>query len=199
VGKGAILGISAWAKSRARPAHASTARQAILPTLRALAILLVGLGFLAHAASARTATISGVRVTWYGTFTVGKSKRERQPDNALSVQGSKVKPPMVNSEQVAFAPDAMFGFGYELKGEPTDARIKLRYVIKIPAPGAVDKASGKTKLTDEGDLPNLRLGRGDLFIGESLADFKDPPAGTWTIQLWYGDRMLVEKSFVLTK
>jgi hypothetical protein len=34
VGKGALLGPSAWAKSRARRAHAATVRQAILPTLR---------------------------------------------------------------------------------------------------------------------------------------------------------------------
>jgi hypothetical protein len=163
-----------------------------------LALLILILAF-DHAATAQAPDITGLRVTWYGTFVVGRSKRERQADNALSVQGSKVKPPMANSEQVTLTPDAMFGFGYELKGEPADARVKLRYVIKIPAPGAVDKASGRTKLTDEGDLPNLRLGRGDLFIGESLADFKDPPAGSWTIQLWYGERMLAEKSFVLAK
>jgi hypothetical protein len=169
--------------------------------MRALLLTLLGLPLLlGGAASAQTATITGVRVTWYGTFAVStKSKRERQADNALSVQGSKVKPPMLNSTQVALAPDTMFGFGYELKGEPADARVKLRYVIRIPAPGALDKANGKTKLTDEGELPNLRLGRGDLFIGESLADFKDPPAGIWTIQLWYGERMLAEKSFTLTK
>jgi hypothetical protein len=161
--------------------------------------LLILLAAFDHAAMAQAPVITGVRVTWYGAFTVGRAKREREPNNALSVQGSKVKPPIVNSEQVALTPDAMFGFGYELAGEPADARIKLRYVIKIPAPGAVDKASGQTKLTDAGDLPNLRLGRGDLFIGESLADFRDPPAGTWTIQLWYGERMLAEKSFMLAK
>jgi hypothetical protein len=33
VGKGALLRFSAWAKSRARRAHAATVLQAILPTL----------------------------------------------------------------------------------------------------------------------------------------------------------------------
>jgi hypothetical protein len=150
-------------------------------------------------ALAQTATITGARITWYGPFTVGKAKRERESANAVSVQGSKVKPPMVNSEQVPYAADAMFGFGYELKGEPADARVKLRYVIRIPPPGAIDKASGRTKLTDEGELPNLRLGRGDLFIGESLADFKEPPAGPWTIELWYGERMVAQRSFAVAK
>ena len=161
--------------------------------------LLILIAAFDHAAMAQAAVISGARVTWYGAFTVGRAKREREPNNALSVQGSKVKPPIANSERVALTPDAMFGFGYELKGDPADARIKLRYVIKIPAPGAVDKATGQTKLTDAGDLPTLRLGRGDLFVGESLADFRDPPAGTWIIQLWYGERMLAEKNFVLAR
>jgi hypothetical protein len=35
VGKGALLGVFAWAKSPARRAHAVTIRQAILPTLPA--------------------------------------------------------------------------------------------------------------------------------------------------------------------
>jgi hypothetical protein len=34
VGKGALLDLSAWAKSSTRRAHAATVRQSILPTLR---------------------------------------------------------------------------------------------------------------------------------------------------------------------
>jgi len=162
------------------------------------------LGFLAllgHDAVAQTVVVTGARITWYGTFIVGRAKRERVSGaaNETSVQGSKVKPPMVNSDQVPLTPDAMFGFGYVLNGAPADAHVKLRYVIKIPPPGAVDAATGQTKLSDEGSYSGLRLGRGDLFIGESLADFKNPPAGTWTIQLWYGERLLVEKDFILAK
>jgi hypothetical protein len=162
------------------------------------------LGFLAllgHDAVAQTVVVTGARITWYGKFVLGRAKRERVPGgaNEVSVQASKVKPPMVNSDQVPLAPDAMFGFGYVLAGEPADAHVKLRYVIKIPPPGAVDAATGHAKLTDEGSFSDLRLGRGDLFIGESLADFKNPPAGIWTIQLWYGERMLLEKNFTLAK
>jgi hypothetical protein len=170
--------------------------------MRARFLGLLGvLALLGHDAVAQTVVLTGARITWYGTFTLGRAKRERVSGSAneISVQGSKVKPPMVNSEQVPLAPDAMFGFGYVLNGGPADAHVKLRYVIKIPPPGAIDAATGQTKLIDEGTYPGLRLGRGDLFIGESLADFKNPPAGTWTIELWYGERMLLEKSFVLAK
>ena len=151
-------------------------------------------------APAAAQTISDVRVTWYGAFTVGKARKVTEPGgNGVEVQTSAVHPPMVNSERVAFAPDTNFGFGYALIGQPMDARIRLRYVIKLPPPGAIDARTGQTKLTDEGTYPNLRIGRGDLFLGESLAQFRDPPAGTWTMQLWYEDRMLLEKSFTLAK
>ncbi len=72
-------------------------------------------------------------------------------------------------------------------------------MIKIPPPGAVDPATGETRLTDVGTYPGLRLGRGDLFLGESLAQFKNPPAGPWTVQLWYEDHLLLEKTFTLAK
>ena len=45
VGKGASLGLSAWAKSPARRAHAELTTQAILPTLRAALLRLLTAGY----------------------------------------------------------------------------------------------------------------------------------------------------------
>ena len=165
-----------------------------------LVALLISLALLGHDASAQTVVINGARMTWYGAFTVSKGRKVTEPGGKSGqVQSTAVRPPMVNSEQIPFAPDAKFGFGYVLNGQPTEARVKLRYVIKIPPPGAVDAATGQNKLIDEGSYPDLRIGRGDLFLGESLAQFKDPPAGPWTVQLWYEDRLLLEKTFTVSK
>ena len=161
--------------------------------------MLIFLAAMSHAAAAET-VINGARITWYGPFTISKGRRITEPGGANGqVQSTAVRPPMVNSERIAFAPDAKFGFGYVLNGQPADARVKLRYVIKIPPPGAVDAATGQNKLIDEGTYPDLRVGRGDLFLGESLAQFKDPPPGPWTVQLWYEDRLLLEKTFTVAK
>lgn len=166
-----------------------------------LAGLLVFLAPFSPDAIAQGVVISGARMTWYGPFTVSKGRKVTEPGgvSGVEVQATAVRPPMVNSERIAFAADAKFGFGYVLNGQPADARVKLRYVIKIPPPGAVDARSGQTKLTDEGSYPDLRLGRGDLFLGESLAQFREPPAGPWTVQLWYEDRLLLEKTFTVAK
>lgn len=162
--------------------------------------LLVFLAAMSHAAAAESLVINGARITWYGPFTISKGRRITEPGGSNGqVQSTAVRPPMVNSERIAFAPDAKFGFGYVLNGRPADARVKLRYVIKIPPPGAVEAATGQNKLVDEGTYPDLRVGRGDLFLGESLAQFKDPPPGSWTLQLWYEDRLLLEKTFTVAK
>jgi hypothetical protein len=162
--------------------------------------LLASLATMNHAAAAETVVINSARITWYGAFTISKGRRITEPGGTNGqVQSTAVRPPMVNSERIAFAPDAKFGFGYVLNGQPANARVQLRYVIKIPPPGAVEAATGQNKLVDEGTYPDLRVGRGDLFLGESLAQFKDPPPGPWTVQLWYEDRLLLEKTFTLAK
>jgi hypothetical protein len=162
--------------------------------------LLIFLVLLGHDAAAQSVVINGARMTWYGPFTISKGRKVTQPGGTSGqVQSTAVRPPMVNSERIPFAADAKFGFGYVINGQPADARVKLRYVIKLPPPGAVDAATDQLKLTDEGTYPDLRLGRGDLFLGESLAQFKDPPPGPWTVQLWYEDRLLLEKTFTVAK
>ena len=162
--------------------------------------LLISIALPGHEAAAQTAVITGARMTWYGPFTISKGRRVTEPGGTSGqVQSTAVRPPMVNSERIPFAADAKFGFGYVINGQPANARIKLKYVIKIPPPGAVDAATGQIKQVDEGTYPDLRIGRGDLFLGESLAQFKDPPAGPWTVQLWYEDRLLLEKTFTVAK
>ncbi|HUI97864.1 MAG TPA: hypothetical protein VLX44_19055 [Xanthobacteraceae bacterium] len=177
--------------SRVRTRFAAAA--SLLGTLASLALA-------NQDAEAQSVVINGARMTWYGAFTISKGRRITEPGGTNGqVQSTAVHPPMVNSERIAFAPDAKFGFGYVLNGRPADARVKLRYVIKIPLPGAIEAATGQNKLLDEGTYPDLRIGRGDLFLGESLAQFKDPPPGPWTVQLWYEDRLLLEKTFTVAK
>ncbi len=111
---------------------------------RGLLGLLAALLLLGQEASAQGVVVTGARITWYGAFTLGKARKVTEPGGTSGqVQASAVHPPMVNSERIPFAPDAKFGFGYVLTGTPADAHVKLRYVIKIPPPGAVDAATGK--------------------------------------------------------
>ncbi len=92
-----------------------------------LPALLISLALLSDAASAQGVVVTGARITWYGAFTLDKARKVTEPGGTSGqVQASAVHPPMVNSERIPFAPDAKFGFGYVLTGEPADAHINPR-------------------------------------------------------------------------
>jgi len=151
--------------------------------------------------SAQTAVVSGARMTWYGNYAAGKTKVVKDP---ASVTGTKVissaiSPPSTNTDRIPLVSDARFGFGYELIGSPADALVALKYITRFPPPGVRDAATGRLKRVKENTYRDLAVGRKDLFCGEYFGEFKDPPAGTWTLQVWYGDRMLLEKSFAVGK
>jgi hypothetical protein len=89
--------------------------------------------------------------------------------------------------------------GYELIGGPANALVALKYVTKFPPPGIPDASTGQLKLVKQNTYAGLGIGRKDLFCGEYFGEYKNPPAGTWTLQVWYDDRMLLEKSFTVGK
>jgi hypothetical protein len=149
--------------------------------------------------SAQTPVVTGARMTWYGNYAAGKTTVVKDP---ASVTGTKVissaiSPPSTNTDRIPLVSDGRFGFGYELIGGPANAQVALKYITKFPPPGVRDAATGQLKLVKQNTYRDLAIGRKDLFCGEYLGEFKDPPAGTWTLQVWYGDRMLLEKSFAV--
>ena len=92
-------------------------------------------------------------------------------------------------------PGIHFSFQYRVKGTPADARVELRRVDLYPAPGLTPPGASRPIQRDEESVVQ-RIG--DLaFAGFKLeAPFEMVP-GTWTFQLWRGDRLLAEKSFAL--
>ena len=140
-------------------------------------------------------TIFGARVTWYGIYTVAQARQDKEPASASGTKNfvTGITPPSTSSDIVRAVPGTRFGFGYQLAGQPANARITVRYVYRFPPPGVADAATGALKLMDETTYPDLDIDRKDLFIGRLLVG--KFPTGTWTLQVWYGDRMLVEKVF----
>jgi hypothetical protein len=170
--------------------------------LRAFAfgLLAVLLAFNHQSAPSKT-VVTGARMTWYGTFTFAKETEVDEPNAATRKKNilTGILPPPVSSDRVAFVADTWFGYGYELIGRPPDALVTLRYVTKIPPPGLPDAVTGQMKLVSESQWPGLAIGRKDLFRATSLGNLEDTPAGIWTLQVWYEDRMLLEKNFTVAR
>jgi hypothetical protein len=152
-----------------------------------------------HATAPPKTVVTGARITWYGNFTFAKETEVDEPKAATGKKDilSGIVPPAVNTDRIPFIADTWFGFGYELIGHPADALVTLKYVTKIPPPGLPDAVTGQMKFVSESIWPDLAIGRKDLFRATSLGSLEDTPAGIWTLQIWYEDRMLLEKSFTV--
>ncbi len=152
-----------------------------------------------HQTLAQTAAVTGARMVWYGKYTVGKTTVVKDPSSVTGTKtvSSGISPPSTNIDRIRLNAETRFGFGYELIGGPANELIALKYVTKFPPPGIPDASTGQLKLVKQNTYSGLGIGRKDLFCGEYFGEYKNPPAGTWTLQVWYGDRMLLEKSFTV--
>jgi hypothetical protein len=145
--------------------------------------------------------VSGATITWYGNIVVDPKDITKVPDPG-SASGfrnamSKITPPTINSDQIRITPNGRFGLGFKLIGSPPDAIVTLTFVTKFPLPGVPNASTGQFRLVDSRTYPGQPIGSDGLFAGRSFSDFANPPAGTWTIQVWYDNRLLVEKSFAV--
>ena len=86
-----------------------------------------------------------------------------------------------------------FGVRFRSEGQPASA--KLRSVWKIPSPGTLNPKSGKTSREDISEF-NIKIGA-DSFRGYSFDEPWEAVPGEWTLQIWQGDRMLLEQSFMI--
>jgi hypothetical protein len=152
------------------------------------------------AAIAQNASVAGATITWYGNFKPGKI--ETVPDAGTSPGKkdivTKLTPPSTNSDRIIAVAPSQFGFGYVLNGRPATAVIKIRHVRKMPAPGMIDQKTGEAVLTNT-TFVNASIDRKDLFIGQAINNPASLPIGQWTLQVWYGDKLLAEKSFTVVK
>ena len=142
-------------------------------------------------------TVTGAQLTWYGIYTVGKTVQEKDSGSVTGFKNvsSGISAPSTNTDRISFVDGVRFGFGFELIGTPPNAQVTLKYISKFPPPGRPDAATGKLKIAEETSYSGLAINRKDLFIGRVIGD--DSLEGTYTMQVWYIDRLLVEKSFTL--
>jgi len=85
-----------------------------------------------------------------------------------------------------------FGLHYRPVGK-TGAVVEVRKLTRFPAPGLANPATGKTLAVDEFDAPH-RVG--DVaYTGYRIANAWEIRPGTWTIELWVGERKLAAESF----
>ena len=86
-----------------------------------------------------------------------------------------------------------FGVRFRSFGEHNGERAILRSVLKIPAPGIVNPATHTTYRESTAEF-TTRIGT-NHWRGYAFNEAWEVVPGTWTLEIWQGDRKFLEKSF----
>jgi hypothetical protein len=141
-----------------------------------------------------TGSVDDVEVTDYGIYT--SEKAAASPQIAGIVQR-----PVDNVELIAITNTVPaqrginFGFRYRLVGEPLDSRVTVRIDTIFPPAGIMSPKAGllhsySYSVTDH-------IGVRSSFAGYSADEAWELVPGTWTMQLWVGDKKFAEQSFTM--
>jgi len=176
--------------------------------LRALCLTCLFVAAAAIGAAAQTpitvapaATISGVTVTDAGTYT-GVSK------SATAEAGQQSPTRTVGTlSDWRFASDStdidgkvgtQFGVEFRVDGAPAGDSVTLYLTLTFPPQGIRNPNTGETLHGATIALPNAKIGARCL-IGYGFDNAWEIVPGPWTLQVWYQNRMLAERTFTVSK
>ena len=166
---------------------------------RTAAGLIAALALLAAGpALAQSLKVERIEVARPGTYEIEVGKPI--PDTGVAT-GNRVEATAYKSLTVGAEIPAKVGtiIGAELTivGAPRRGKVPLKVVWRYPAPGLTNPASKATKTSDEYTDTQLIGVKFPIFWGLTQ-DWHLVP-GTWTLEIFHGDRKLVTQVFQLTK
>jgi hypothetical protein len=155
----------------------------------ALALLMVGMS---NGAGAQE--VQGVEVYEFGTYVANGPSHEHRPSSqGIRIEGHDGYTHLESTRTILAQLGARFGFRYRVVGSTPGTYAPLRMVWKFPPPGIVgsDPAHPVQLEVVEFDATS----NDDYVITMSLESASDLVAGTWTLEIWSGDKKLTEQNF----
>lgn len=152
-------------------------------------------------AAAETSTVTGVTVITTGTYTAVTTSAparsgQQSPTNTVGAD--------VNWHFVAEGTDVRgevgteFGMQFRIDGAPSGEGVTLYLAISFPQPGIRNPNTGDRMETAKVAFPNMKIGELSV-LGYGFDNAWEIVPGVWTLQIWYQDRMLAERSFTVSK
>lgn len=162
----------------------------------AMRILLACLIVISGLASAQAQVhIENAQVLRTGTYKIDKYKTIKDASISTGMR-SEATPVIQHLTTVIPAKlDTIFGLDVLVRGSPRSRVIPVRVVWHYPAPGIRNPNTGVAKRTDE-FTTTLALNNKTTFYWSLSKKYTLVP-GTWTFELWHGDRLLINQAFVL--
>jgi hypothetical protein len=90
-----------------------------------------------------------------------------------------------------------FGVRYRIVGQPADADVKVKLVIRFPPAGLRNPQTGTPSYSDESTITR-KVGKVTTAGFGFDRDWEMVP-GIWTIEIWDGNRRLLEQRFTVVK
>jgi len=149
------------------------------------------------AAAAQADRIDGADITQFGEYEYKVTSTEDLGGTAAGTLKSVDYKFVAKTTSIPARRGVGFGIEYRVRGAPTDATVPLRSVTIFPAGGLRNPKTGETVPRNE-YIEEKAIGA-LLLKGYTLDEDWEVVPGTWTFQVWFGDQMLAEKSFTVTK
>ncbi len=161
---------------------------------RVLACLAITVTALALPGLANAQRVERLQITEYGIYTADTSNARR--DAAGVVQNSVTNIRHATTTTMVPAENGVrFGFRYRVIGTPAGQAVTLKKIVIFPVGGLKSPHSSTPLLTNERTIAPM-IGE-TSYTGYSLTDPWEFVPGTWTIQLWEGNRKLAEQRFTV--
>jgi hypothetical protein len=148
--------------------------------------------------TASAQTVARIEIVEYGIFSAQVTERPAISGAVAGVGDTLSDVRLVETTKTIPARLGVeFGFRYKIYGQPNGAEIQLKKITLVPQPGLRNPNTGNT------------LVRGEIVYTEKIGvtrykgyHFDDPwelVPGTWTFELWQGDRKLASQEFNVVK
>jgi hypothetical protein len=154
-------------------------------------ISLLLLAALSNAAGAQT--VQRIEITEFGIYRSKTTEVVAAPGTATGTEWLVTDIKLV--KQTTTVPARLgveFGFRYKIIGRG-GASVRLKKLTLIPQPGIRNPKTGNTSVRSESFL-DRKVGTTN-YTSYGLDNSWEIVTGTWTIELWDGDRKLASKSF----
>jgi hypothetical protein len=153
------------------------------------------------AARAQDMRVDRLELIGAGFYDTAKTTVTGSTQAAGAVTGSVKELSEVKLSPEPSASSARVGIGFGVRfrsfGARDGERAVLRSVWQIPEPGIVNPNDGKTYRQSVAEF-DTTIGT-DHVRGYSFDEPWEVVPGTWTLEIWQGDRKLLEKSFEIKK
>jgi len=140
------------------------------------------------------AQVQGVEIVAYGIYTADLQSATRDSQGIKQNVSTNFRR-AATTTTVPAQLGVRFGIEYKVVGAPSGGTVSLKKVTVFPPAGLRSPAVSQPIHRSEATVTS-KIGE-TTYTGYRFDDPWELVPGAWAIQLWYGDRKLVEKKFTV--